>query len=332
MIFNSHQTSTPIVSIIVPVYKVEQYVRKCIDSILSQTFTDFELVLIDDGSPDNCPIICDEYALKDNRIHVIHQKNGGISAARNAGLDYVFASSNSKWITFIDSDDWVLSDYLAELYAAVVTTGTKASICYMGSSNNTNDEKKTSSNLVLSFEDLYNNKNTKLNPVSAWGKLYKKELFENVRYSVGKICEDLYITHQVLFKCDEISVVERELYIYFTDNESITRSAWGKRRFDEIDASEKLISFMSDHHLPKAKSAAIKRYIYVLHNQLNMIDSDSFAENYKIERKIIQKKMGKALIKYKQDIPFLENRWHYDAAFPQMMGLYWFIVEKLKKK
>ena len=110
----------PQISVIVPVYKVEPYLRRCVDSILAQTFTDFELILVDDGSPDNSGAICDEYAQKDARVHVIHQENGGLSAARNAGIDWVFAHSDSQWLTFVDSDDWVHPEYLERLYHAVL--------------------------------------------------------------------------------------------------------------------------------------------------------------------------------------------------------------------
>ena len=100
----------PLISVIVPVYKVEPYLKECVDSILNQTFTDFELILVDDGSPDNCPQICDEYARKDKRVIVIHKENGGVSSARNAGLDYVFAHSDSQYISFVDSDDILRCD------------------------------------------------------------------------------------------------------------------------------------------------------------------------------------------------------------------------------
>ncbi|MCD7802997.1 MAG: glycosyltransferase [Clostridiales bacterium] len=109
----------PEISVIVPVYKVEPYLRRCVDSILNQTFQDFELILVDDGSPDHCPAICDEYAGRDSRIVVIHQKNAGLSAARNAGIDWVFANSDSKWISFVDSDDWVTPTYLSLMISAL---------------------------------------------------------------------------------------------------------------------------------------------------------------------------------------------------------------------
>ena len=111
-----------LISVIVPVYKVEKYIHRCIDSILAQTFSDFELILVDDGSPDNCGRICDEYALKDNRIHVIHKENGGLSDARNAGIDWAFEHSDSEWITFIDSDDWVHKKYLESLINGAINT------------------------------------------------------------------------------------------------------------------------------------------------------------------------------------------------------------------
>ena len=95
----------PGISVIVPVYKVENFLHRCVDSILAQTFTDFELILVDDGSPDGCGEICDAYAREDSRIHVIHQKNGGLSAARNTGIDWVLENSDSRWLAFVDSDD-----------------------------------------------------------------------------------------------------------------------------------------------------------------------------------------------------------------------------------
>ena len=101
----------PEISVIVPVYKVEQFLHRCVESILRQSFYNFELILVDDGSPDSCGDICDAYAAKDNRIHVIHQKNGGLSAARNSGIDYVMAHSDSHWLDFVDSDDWVHPDF-----------------------------------------------------------------------------------------------------------------------------------------------------------------------------------------------------------------------------
>ena len=112
-----------LVSVIVPVYKVEKYIHRCVDSILSQTFRQFELILVDDGSPDNCSTICEEYALVDDRIRVIHRENGGLSAARNSGIEWVLANSDSQWLTFIDSDDWIHPQFLEVLVHGVQLSG-----------------------------------------------------------------------------------------------------------------------------------------------------------------------------------------------------------------
>ena len=118
----------PLISVIVPIYKVKEYLNRCVDSILSQTFTSFELVLVDDGSPDECGEICDDYAIKDDRIIVIHQSNKGLSEARNTGIDWAMKNSDSEWLTFVDSDDWIHPDYLRLLYDSAIKTNADKSI------------------------------------------------------------------------------------------------------------------------------------------------------------------------------------------------------------
>ena len=121
----------PLVSVIVPVYKVEAYLHRCVDSILNQSYSDLELILVDDGSPDRCGEICDAYAAQDNRVHVIHQENGGLSAARNAGMDWMMAHSDAQWLTFVDSDDWIHRDYLKTLMGMIQRDKTKLAMCLL---------------------------------------------------------------------------------------------------------------------------------------------------------------------------------------------------------
>ena len=190
----------PQISIIVPVYKVEQYLRRCVDSILAQTFADFELILVDDGSPDNSGAICDEYAAKDPRITVIHQENGGLSAARNAAIDWVFTNSDSQWLTFIDSDDWIHAEYLARLLNAAVENQVSISAC--------NFEITTGDNPAIPPEQfdttLWTPENFfvehNVTATTAWAKLYRKECFQTIRYPVGKIHEDEFTTYKILFE------------------------------------------------------------------------------------------------------------------------------------
>ena len=204
------------ISVVVPIYNVEKYLNRCVDSILNQTFTDFELILVDDGSPDNCGKICDEYAEKDNRVRVIHKPNGGLSDARNAGIEWALKNSDSEWITFIDSDDWVHPDYLEFLLRAAVENNTSVSICGFVRTENKSDFPKYSfESKVYSNEDFWIEKN--VNAVVAWGKLYKKKDFTEIRYPVGKVHEDEFTTHKILFKYYNIAFVNEELYYYFTN-------------------------------------------------------------------------------------------------------------------
>lgn len=184
------------ISVILPVYKVEIYLHRCVDSILSQIYKDFELILVDDGSPDNCEKICDEYMLKENRIVVIHKENGGLSRARNAGLDWAFEYSNSQYITFIDSDDWIHLQYLEALYNTI--SGNMISVCnFIRITDMLSEEKqKTIDTTVVDTELFFCERN--INAVTAWGELYKKSLFESLRYPEGKLHEDEYVTYKII--------------------------------------------------------------------------------------------------------------------------------------
>ena len=224
----------PQVSVIVPVYKVEPYLRECIDSILNQTFKDFELILVDDGSPDNCPAICDEYIEKDNRVIVIHKENGGLSSARNAGLEYAFANSNSEYISFIDSDDYVDFDYLKEL--ATTIGNADLSACYFLRFYESNfhitlfESKLITDN--IGYWDIPES-HAGIRDV-AYCKLYRKELF-NLRFEVGALYEDGLIMYKIINRCQSISFLPKCLYFYRVRNDSIMGSSDLKDRDNEIE-------------------------------------------------------------------------------------------------
>lgn len=250
----------PTISIIIPVYKVESYIRRCIDSVLNQTLTDFELILVDDGSPDNCGNICDEYAEKDNRVHVIHKENGGLSDARNAGIEWVVNYSVSEWITFVDSDDWVHPKYLEVLYTAVLILNCNVSICRF--EETTGYEPEIDKSLlvaeVVNTEKFFCEHN--VNAVVAWGKLYKKDFFKNIRYPVGKIHEDEFTTYKLLFKTETCAFVNQPLYYYFYNPKSITESQWTPKRMDVVEALFQNIVFFGEHGITDA-------YIHQIKNQ-----------------------------------------------------------------
>ena len=210
----------PLLSIIVPVYDVERYLPKCIGSILAQTFTDFELILVEDGSPDNCPALCDAAAEKDARIRVIHQKNGGLSAARNAGLD----AARGEWIGFVDSDDYIAPEMYEALYKAVQSTGADLALCDYAEVDETGAlcppmHISLAEQVFTGRELLKNATDTMIQP--AWNKLYRRAIFAQLRYPEGKLNEDLFLIPEVCLQIQKAVVVPKALYYYVQRGGSI---------------------------------------------------------------------------------------------------------------
>lgn len=222
----------PQISVIVPVYKVEKYIKKCVDSILAQTFTDFELWLVDDGSPDNCGAICDEYAQKDARIKVIHKKNGGLSDARNAALDVM----NGKHVFFVDSDDWISEDALETMYSALERTGAKVATGNIVSVYEDGTERilysPVQEEMVLIGEEMLT---TLLRP-NACNRLYDAELFRTLRYPVGRLYEDAFTYHKILAQIDKMVLVGKNTYYYLIRSGSIMNSEYSIKFTDIVDA------------------------------------------------------------------------------------------------
>lgn len=215
-----------LISVIVPVYNVEKYLTRCVDSILNQSYKNFELILVDDGSPDQSGVICDEYALKDKRIEVIHKENKGISDARNIGLEY----SKGTFITFIDSDDLVHAYYLEHLYRLIKMTNADIVIGNFVSSTIVKESifTETTSEIIhelSSIEALELFTSTFITQmVVAWGKLYKKELFADIRFPLGKLHEDDFTTYKLIYKAHKVVITSKPLLFYFKHKNSMTGS------------------------------------------------------------------------------------------------------------
>ena len=213
------------ISIIIPVYNVENYLKRCLESIVNQTYKNLEIILVDDGSTDNSGKICDEYKEKDKRIIVIHKENGGLSDARNAGIDI----ATGNYIGFIDSDDFADVRMYEILLNNLKSTNSDISICNLYKFSNEKEIYKTEEIEKLTvydrknfFENMYNDL---LVSVLAWNKLYKKEIFSDIRYPKGKIIEDAAILHYIIGKCDKIVITNLELIYYFCRDNSIL-SGW----------------------------------------------------------------------------------------------------------
>lgn len=264
------------ISIIVPIYKAEKYIHRCIDSILTQNHTDFELLLVDDGSPDNCGAICDAYAARDSRVRVFHKENGGVSSARNLGLDH----AQGEWITFVDSDDWLETEFLERLVAApesdLVVGG-----CYRTSGKNEPlSDAHYVKDSVASFLELYLDKLLLRTP---WGKLYRRCLFEDnhIRFNKDiRFGEDTLVVFEYLCHCDNISSVAYCGYNYLDETDGWVRNSRKyKLTLSEIDASLgntlALIHRLNDRF---SASIDIDPHIFIylsMYSTINFTDKDA---------------------------------------------------------
>lgn len=306
----------PQISVIIPVYKVESYLFRCVDSILTQTFTDFELILVDDGSPDNCGVICDEYARKDSRIHVIHQQNGGLSAARNAGIDWAFLNSNSEWLTFIDSDDWVHKQYLEILFRAALDNDVAVSICaYQETDGKIQiQDNEQSCGTIWKSEDFFIQHH--VNATVAWGKLYKKECFKEIRYPIGKLHEDEFTTYRILFKYNTIPYIDAQLYYYFLNDNGIMRSKWTPKRLVAIEAYKEQIEYFEKNNFQRAKMCSARSYVGGLCEWLKIIRESVTSSQILGDEKEVLSMLRMALKEYREQVPFEECEWAWGVAYP----------------
>jgi glycosyltransferase involved in cell wall biosynthesis len=314
------------ISVIVPVYKVEPYLHRCVDSILAQTFTDFELILVDDGSPDNCGSICDEYAEKDCRVHVIHQENGGLSAARNAGIDWVFANSDSEWLSFVDSDDWVSTLFLENLYSAIKQTNLLISACpYQRVEAYSLYHCDISSATSVNWDDFY--LNDPVNAIIAWNKLYNKELFNNLRYPVNRIHEDQFLTYKLLYKAGKIAIIPNALYYYFQNPNGIMGRPFSLIRLDEIDALDEQCFFFDSINDHRLFIQTLNRRLRVAGNSLLVMDRDDRGnkpEWKRLRRKILSSQRRLLIRHGKESLSITGDWWIFNQAFPFMSKIYWF--------
>lgn len=249
-----------LISVIVPVYNVEKYLRECIDSILIQTFVDFEIILVDDGSTDSSGEICDEYHEKDSRIKVFHKNNGGLSSARNKGLD----EAKGDYVCFIDSDDTIAKDYLEKLLKAVKTNDADMALCDIDAAklvescsdvyDKSNYDDTEASGFIMdqskTVKWLYDTRSREyVLMVIACNKLFSKELFSCYRFPENKLHEDEFMIGNILRSCRKISFVPEKLYIYRDNLGSITSDAnrLDARHLDVIDAySERIKQAIND--------------------------------------------------------------------------------------
>lgn len=224
------------ISVIVPVYRVEKFLPQCIESVLNQTFTDFELILVDDGSPDRCPAICDEAAERDARVRVIHQANQGLSAARNAGIE----AARGAWLSFVDSDDYIAPQFYEKLYQTAQRTDAD---CVMCSVQNVDESGKPIDSALMRVADEVKTGQEVLRKIgrddvtpylTAWNKLYRRKLFNTLRYPAGRQNEDVFVFAELFCQVQRAVCVAEPLYFYRKRIGSIMNSVVTLRNLDEM--------------------------------------------------------------------------------------------------
>ena len=238
--------SEKIVSVILPIYNVSDYLCECIDSVMKQTYKNLEIILVDDGSTDSCPQICDAYANKDNRIKVIHKKNGGLSDARNVGIE----SSTGDYIALVDSDDVISPFFIEELYKTCEINGATIAACKFIKFNKITEIKKTikfENTELISGRELIKNiyKGIACDyGFTAWNKLYNRHLFDSIKYPFGRIYEDTFTTYQLYFKARKVALIDTPLYFYRMRPKSIMSSELSFKKIkDGVDADASVVKF-----------------------------------------------------------------------------------------
>lgn len=273
-----------LISVVIPIYKVELYLERCVQSVLKQTYCNLEIILVDDGSPDNCPEMCDVYAQQDSRIKVIHKENGGLSDARNVGIDI----AKGKYITFIDSDDYVKETYVEYLYKLIKEFGCRMSIALhqviyeSGKIFSWDTTKRLSMSAEKCMERiLYHD----ILDISAWGKLYELSLFKSVRYPKGKLFEDAGTTYKLIVQCDNIACGFESQYYYMIRSNSIVTGVFNINKLDMIEMTDQMASTLKKVY-PNLEDAILRRQVYARFTTLRQL-VESKERYYDKEKELI---------------------------------------------
>ncbi len=273
------------ISVIIPVYNVEKYLKRCLDSVITQTYENMEIILIDDGSMDSSGAICDRYAKKDERIRVIHKENGGLSDARNAGVKI----ASGEYITYIDSDDYIEPDNLQTLYQNLKQTGADVSIgalqyVYENDKVKKKERKKFQISVWSAEETLHNMLLQQKITTSVCGVLSKKEYWEKVRFPKGKICEDMGTSYKIYSQAKKIVYTEKIIYYYYMRLGSIQNGGFSKSKMDELEMVSECKRFL-DLRYPRLKEATTNRLISVCFHILFFMDD--FKEEPLASKKLV---------------------------------------------
>lgn len=316
----------PVISTIVPVYRVEKYIRRCVDSILAQSFLDYELILVDDGSPDWSGTICDEYAARDPRIRVIHKENGGLSSARNAGIDV----SSGEYLFFIDSDDVIHPDTLRILYECISKTGAEISVGEFTRFSEEDsitflpwDENYTVLTNLEALNAFFDGRESLHSLVSACCKLIRRDLFNGIRFPIGRLFEDEFTTYKLYYHAAKTVFCGATLYCYFVNDDGITRNLTIDKRFDEYDAQWERMEFFRNNGLDALLGKAAMTFLKTAQWDLIACRNESQTVNPKKKARFENQYAAAFQIAKKQHaLEFIRDYDYYVLAKPNMTLLW----------
>ena len=284
-------SARPLISVIVPVYKVEEYLGRCVDSLLAQTYDNLEIILVDDGSPDGCGAICDDYARRDARVRVTHKENGGLSSARNAGIDV----ARGDYLGFVDSDDWVAAQTYEWLLGMALEENVKLVCAGRYDVSSWTGEQKPGlcppRREVISGEELakriflWDNVDS-----AAWDKLYHRSLFRQIRYPLGVVSEDLPTTYRIALDAGKVGMLDKPVYYYFHRDGSITTAAFNPKALQPSGHTKQILEHVRREYPGLSEYAASFHvshlgYVCMTMELAGKEVLDQYAEAYRQKRK-----------------------------------------------
>ena len=325
----------PLVSVILPIYNIEQYLDRCMDSVLHQTWSELEILMVDDGSTDSCGALCDSYATLDDRVRVIHKENGGLSDARNCGI----AAARGEYITCIDPDDHVDPDYVEYLMDLILRHGTPMSIAQhrvLFRNGRIEDHGGEGEEGLSARECIERMCYHEVIDTSAWGKMYRRDLFDDVRYPVGRIFEDIGTTYKLMMQCEEIAVGMASKYSYVFHVGSIVTGAFNPHKLDLLPMTDQMARDVLARW-PELEPAVLRRRVYARISTLNQLPAISSAED-SADVKAAREMILRFIKKYRRRVLADPRAPRRDKIALRLLGLGypayhvgWGLYSKLKK-
>ena len=289
----------PLISVIIPVYNVEKYLNKCLNSVINQTYSNLEIILIDDGSSDTSGKICDEYAMKDSRIRVVHKNNGGLSSARNTGMKVM----NGDYFSFIDSDDYVAFDYIYCMYLYMLKDNSDIVICSFKKiygNQSYSDNKNSYKHFKFDRETVKFKMLSRQVPMYAPGKLYRADLAVNMEFPEGKLYEDMPTTWNIIKKITNVTYITKELYFYRQRRDSIVNLQYKPQRMDQLYFAEQILSEIEGNN--RLYHTAASLCFFAASDNYAMV-TDEFPDNKKYCENAIKKYSKSVIMDTNTSIP-----------------------------